>query len=460
MRIPSVLLLVTGALLLALSGSALAATHTVRLDGTGDFLAIQPAIDACAVGDTVLVGPGTYTGASNRNLDFHGVDLVLVSELGRDQTVIDCQELGRGFNLHSGETTAATINGVTVRNARIDGYNGGGVNCHGAGCSLRNARFEHCYSSHGGGCAVGTGDIEINSCEFVDCHGLGTAGALTIVYGTAEIRDVVFSSNSAGEGGAMRVSFSAVNISDCSFDSNLDAGQGGAISFENGSSADISGSRFFGNHGYEGGAISLEFTPDVTVSDCWFESNTAANKGGAIWYESTSNPPPTAPLIADCIFLNNSAEGGGAIGLLLNASPRIVRCTLIGNSQAGAGGGGIRCDNASSPVLEQVLIVGNPGGGIYTRLASAPALTCCDVWNNPGGNFTGDMVDPTGSGGNISLDPLLCLVLNPSDPYTLRPDSPCAPANNDCGVQIGARGVGCDVVSTEDTSWGAVKSKY
>ena len=357
------------------------------------------------------------------------------------------------------QTIAATIDGLTVRNARIED-NGGGVYCHGAGCSLRNARFEHCYSWHGGGGAVGTGDVVISGCEFVDCHGLATAGALSISYATADISGVEFSSNSAGEGGAVTVSFSAVTLSDCSFTSNLDAGYGGAILIELQSSVEISGSRFSGNHGSDGGAIYLARTPNVTVSDCWFESNSAENKGGAIWYESTSNPPPTAPLIEDCIFVNNSAEGGGAIGLWLNASPRIVRCTLIGNSQAGEGGGGIRCDNASSPVLEQVLIVGNIGGGIYTRLASMPTLACCDVWNNSGGNFTGDMVDPTGSNGNISVDPLLCLVLNPSDPYTLRPDSPCAPDNNDCGLQIGARGVGCDVVTTQDTSWGAVKSKY
>lgn len=459
MRITTSQLLVVGALLQALAGSALATTHTVRLDGSGGFSTIQPAIDACSMGDTVLVGPGTYTGAENRNLDFHGVDLVLMSELGRDQTVIDCQELGRGFYLHTGETIAATIAGFTIRNALVDG-NGGGFLCYGAGCSLRNVKFEHCYSSHGGGGGISTGNVLLINCEFVDCHGLGTGGALAIAYATMEIRECVFASNSAGEGGALKVGFSTISIADCTFDSNLDADGGGAISLELHSSASITGSSFLGNHGSDGGAISLYRTPEVTISDCWFDGNSAGNKGGAIWYEASSPPPPTAPTIEDCLFLGNSAEGGGAIGMWLNASPRILRCTFVGNSESGEGGGAIRCENASSPILEQVLIVDNPGGGIYTRLGSAPVLSCCDVWDNPGGNFTGEMVDPTGSNGNISLDPRFCLGLNPASPYTLHADSPCAPGNNDCGVQIGAFGVGCEVVAAKETSWGAVKSLY
>lgn len=453
-------LLVVGALLQVLAGSAPAATRTVRLDGTGDFSAIQPALDACGVCDTVLVGPGTYTGAENRDLDFNGVDLVLLSELGRDQTVIDCEELGRGFYLHLGETIAATIAGFTVRNALVDG-NGAGFLCYGAGCSLRDVMFEHCYGSHGGGGGVSSGALEIINCGFVDCHGLGNAGALRVATNSAvSIRDTRFESNSAGIGGALHVTFSSLSIADCTFDSNLDAGGGGAISLELNSSASITGSTFFGNHGSDGGAISLDRTPEVTVSDCWFEGNSAGNKGGAIWYEASSPPPPTAPTIEDCLFLDNSAEGGGAIGMWLNASPRILRCTFVGNSESGEGGGAIRCENASSPILEQVLIAENPGGGIYTRLGSVPALSCCNVWDNPGGNFTGEMVDPTGSNGNISLDPRFCLGLNPSSPYMLHADSPCAPGNNDCGVQIGAFGVGCDVVAAKETSWGAVKSLY
>lgn len=39
---------------------SLAATLKVRRDGTGDFVVIQDAVNACASGDTILIGPGRY----------------------------------------------------------------------------------------------------------------------------------------------------------------------------------------------------------------------------------------------------------------------------------------------------------------------------------------------------------------------------------------------------------------
>ena len=46
-------------------------TWSVNAEGTGDAPSIQAAIDSCAAGDTVLAAPGTYTGAGNRDIDFH-----------------------------------------------------------------------------------------------------------------------------------------------------------------------------------------------------------------------------------------------------------------------------------------------------------------------------------------------------------------------------------------------------
>ncbi len=44
-----------------LAGPALAATHTVNPDGSGDFTTIQAAIDAAAEGDVIVVAAGEYT---------------------------------------------------------------------------------------------------------------------------------------------------------------------------------------------------------------------------------------------------------------------------------------------------------------------------------------------------------------------------------------------------------------
>lgn len=61
---------------------------------------------------------------------------------------------------------------------------------------------------------------------------------------------------------------------------------------------------------------------------------------------------------------------------------------------------------------------------------------------------------------NFNLDPMFCGV----DNYHLNAASPCAPGNhpngfNNCGL-IGPLPVGCGTVSTEQTTWGAVKALY
>ena len=48
-------------------------------------------MDAAAEGDTVLVGPGTYTGPGNRDIELSGKAIVVVSENGPEETVIDCE---------------------------------------------------------------------------------------------------------------------------------------------------------------------------------------------------------------------------------------------------------------------------------------------------------------------------------------------------------------------------------
>ncbi|MEW5922346.1 MAG: right-handed parallel beta-helix repeat-containing protein [Candidatus Zixiibacteriota bacterium] len=96
----------------------------VKADGSGDAPTIQAAIDSSIAFDTVLVAAGTYTGDGNRDLDFNGKNIILLSEDGADMTVIDCEgsdpDQHRGFYLHSGEDTTAVIDGFTITGAYWD----------------------------------------------------------------------------------------------------------------------------------------------------------------------------------------------------------------------------------------------------------------------------------------------------------------------------------------------------
>src|SRR5262245_38602396 len=94
------------------------AAATLRVPAV--YPTIQAAVDVAVTGDTVLVAPGTYVGAGNKDIEFHSERIILRSEAGPGATIIDCQGSGRGILIHAGEDSTARVEGFTVRN-------GGGV---------------------------------------------------------------------------------------------------------------------------------------------------------------------------------------------------------------------------------------------------------------------------------------------------------------------------------------------
>ncbi|MBN2171791.1 MAG: hypothetical protein JW819_10790, partial [Candidatus Krumholzibacteriota bacterium] len=144
---------------LAVAGTASAATHHVHADGSGGYPTIQSAIVACLAGDTVLVHPGTYRGPGNRGLDFHGVDLVLLSSDGPEVTVLDGEQQDRLVYLHSGESAAATIKGFTFQNGHMEETYAGGIHCVHASMTLKNCIVQDCSATNSGGIAIGYSDM-------------------------------------------------------------------------------------------------------------------------------------------------------------------------------------------------------------------------------------------------------------------------------------------------------------
>jgi len=65
---------------------------------------IQAGIIAASYSDTVMVADGNYSGQGNFNLDFMGREIVLTSENGPDNCIINCQSEGQGLYFHSNET--------------------------------------------------------------------------------------------------------------------------------------------------------------------------------------------------------------------------------------------------------------------------------------------------------------------------------------------------------------------
>jgi predicted outer membrane repeat protein len=135
-------------------GSAWARTWNVYPGGTGDAPTIQAAIDSSAAGDTVLAGPGTYEGVGNRDIDFAGKAIVVMSSSGAAVTIIDCAgseaEPHRGFYFHSGEDTTSVLRGFTITNGSV-ADRGGAIRCIGASPRIVDDVVTANFARGGGG---------------------------------------------------------------------------------------------------------------------------------------------------------------------------------------------------------------------------------------------------------------------------------------------------------------------
>ena len=357
------------------------ATILVDPTGGGDYLTIQGGITAAGGGDTVLVTPGTYTGAANRDLDFGGKNIVLKAVSARDSVIIDCQGSGRGFHLHSGEGPASIIEGFTV----VGGYanRGGGAYLQGASPTFLNVIFRNNVAEIDGGGMYCDRDRSMR----------GASPALT---------NVIFEGNVAGFTG------------------------GGLFCHED-SNAALTNVAFAENEAGSGAGMVCIFA-DPTLTRVAFIRNTASFVAGGLYCSASS------PVLEDVTFLTNRARNGGAMALS-GSAPSITHATLVNNEAVD--GGGIFCDNSSAPTIRKTIIAFNIGPGVvYCVGDDAPDTQRSCLYGNDGGDV------PCGTYSNVLfVDPLLCSVNE--DDLTLCSNSPCLPAGNPWSVRIGAYGEGC-----------------
>jgi len=144
---------------------AYADTIYVCWDGSGDYLTIQEGIDGASDGDEVVVCDGTYTGAGNKNLDYHAKAITVRSANGAETCIIDCEGHGEGFWFHSDETYASVVDGFTIRNAY--GGLGGGIACY-SSPTISNCTIASNTAYYGGGIGCSApGNPTITGCTIV-----------------------------------------------------------------------------------------------------------------------------------------------------------------------------------------------------------------------------------------------------------------------------------------------------
>ncbi len=252
----SLLLTWTAALLLTGATSLHARTIVVDVRGGADYPTIYQGVYNAADGDTVLVKPGVYAGDWNRDIEFGGRGITLVSSHGPSKTWIDCEGLGRAFKFESAEDSAAIVQGFTIRNG---------------------------YSAYGGSAILAGGtsprllDLVIEDCRTPPSYWYVRGGAIRCNASAAPlIRGVVFSGNSGGHGGGVLCYGGACPvIESCTFAGNRGSYGGGAV-YCDASSPTIRHSVLALSTA--GGGLACAGTATPTVEECIIYGNAGGDE--------------------------------------------------------------------------------------------------------------------------------------------------------------------------------------
>jgi predicted outer membrane repeat protein len=362
------------------------------------FDAIQEGIDAATNADTVLVLDGTYTGNGNRGLDFGGKAITASSQNGSETCIIDCENAGRGFHFHNGETGAAVLDGLAIQNGCVASH-GGGVYCNGSSPTIRNCTIRDNsvtgasgFIDGGGVCCANSSSPTITNCT-ISGNSVTNVGSASPAGGglycgsscDATITICTITSNSTNlDGGGICCEASSPTITDCDIAYNSVPTNGAGVCCY-GASPTISDCTIRDNSaGSQGGAIRC-YSGSPTISNCTLSDNSAGTQGGAVYATGSCSP-----MITDSTISSNTAYAVGGGIACLGGSATVSRCSIIANS--GSNGGGVYCDGGT-PMIVNCSIAGNSGsgGGGVNCSGGTPRIVNCSICGN----------SATGNGGGM-----------------------------------------------------------
>ena len=261
-------------------------------------------ITTVVAGDTILVAEGTYTGDGNRDLTFP----------------LD----------GSGNARAITVKCASCPETCI-------IDCQGSVPCEFNSPSQHrgfwFNQDHATNNSVVEGFTIKNGCKASGTYTSG--GAILVDQSEPTIRGCIFERNTANNGGAIAF-----------------VGNDGGTLFqpvlENCTIGTIGNLNQTRSGGYGGGVACLHHA-DTIVRNCRINGNTAALRGGGLYWDVGSDPRIDA-----CVIENNTAgTGGGGVFIQLKENPnpeiqpapRILRSRIgPNNSTTNDKGGGIRVD--------------------------------------------------------------------------------------------------------------------
>lgn len=348
----------------------------------------------------MLVAPGVYTGPGNRNIRMYGKPIVVMSEEGPEQTIIDVQANfiapARGFIIDGGETPESILDGFTVINGLMSTQ---------PQLDWSRPLFEHGDpQNHAGGVHA----------ERSELHDLSGGGIRVTFQSHPTIRNmIVRNCHSEVTGGGVAVEIdSAPTLIGCVIQDCTAAIQGGGLSIEFGAKPRIERCLITGNRAPLGGGVANDANPFLGSPphfiDCTIASNFADDRGGGIiCFEASKSR------FDRVVVWGNCASQQGAEILVEPFAQTSFACSVIDSLE-------IHNEGTLEFSEDNVFDI-PPGFCMPESCTSAPS----------------DLGD-----------------------YGVDDASPCLAENSPCGLEIG--GIGRGVCATPDpvieSGWGRLKS--
>jgi hypothetical protein len=364
---------------------------TVDDDGPADFNSIQAAINDADNGNIVIVADGTHRGDGNRDIDFKGKAMTVMSKNGPENCIIDCEgsdkQQHRGFHFHSKEDVNCMLDGFTIINGCAT--SGGGIYCAGSSPTIVNCIVNKNVAAFaGGGISCINGSPSISSCTISGNSakwGEGRGGGLYLDRCSGAISKCDFENNSGKHGGGICLFSSPATITDCSILGNS-ASRGGGV-YSRGSKPTIGYCAVAGNSATIAAGVCCD---SGNITNCIISGNAGDYGTGGIAASGT---------LVNCIISGNLSRGGCAG--ISGSSLSIVNCTIVQNvgQRHDRGRGWCLCGPAK--VVNCIIRLNEPNQQLHIGTeppnTNGPTLRYCNIE----GGWEGE--------GNIDADPMFVM---------------------------------------------------
>lgn len=404
-----------------------------------DVPSVLVAVDQAAQGDSVLVGPGTWTDYATRAVPmgssitpvtsnaFVRRGITIVGVAGPEATILVGSDapatIHNVITLPNGTSGPVVLEGLT-----LTGPVGGVHAILGQTVTVRNCRFV------GNGVAIRLleTDLTVEDTLFQQNRGTtGLASGIHITTGSLHAERCEFVANENKkciDVGSIYLLPHSVVVRDCVFRDNRSAG----VRFEEMQSVLIERNLFLRNTSLTGfGSVEANDSPGtIRFNTFAFDSvlGLGSGAGVTVWGEPLGGSPVDIYQNTFYRCHHPVADGGGAAVAAASAVPFRFFNNLVAS-----------CTGPSVMWSRQ---------GFYL-----PMDGCNVFWNNEGFPFPTWPLAPT----DVVVDPRLCDPENLD--FRLQSTSPCAAENSSCG-QIGAFGVGCGTVGVEPSTWAKIKAGF